>query len=427
MRVGISDAVEGDLTGPYFGNVRTFYVAGAEHSVEIQQGLFGGEAELEVGGRLHWERFQDNRKISDEVGVREGVYFRGDPSQPSTLDIVGGSTTYETTALALYALEEVEWGPLRLTPGVRLEVFEQESIDRIAGGLYRDKTNVVPLPGLGVNLNLGTYDLGPSAGPVNLRLFGGVHRGYTPPSSATFAIIGFDPPLATEADDGFDLKAEKSWNAELGLRGRADIGQFEVTGFYLYVEDLVGGRTSFQQNLGIVQSRGIEAQGRLRGAALAGPLPTLDVSYTYLQSSVVRGVITSAIDGAPVDISGNALPAAPNHTATVGLSKTFDAIGLTLSTDLRYTGRFYTDLENLETTNNRGERGPVPAYTVLDAGATYRYADNLRVQLSAKNVTDNVYIGSRLHSNPSQPSANLSTGILPGPRRQINLSVQYDF
>jgi len=42
-------------------------------------------------------------------------------------------------------------------------------------------------------------------------------------------------------------------------------------------------------------------------------------------------------------------------------------------------------------------------------------------------VTDNVYIGSRLHSNPRDTEASKSTGILPGPRRQINLSVQYNF
>jgi Fe(3+) dicitrate transport protein len=69
----------------------------------------------------------------------------------------------------------------------------------------------------------------------------------------------------------------------------------------------------------------------------------------------------------------------------------------------------------------------VPAHAVLDASVTYDYSDALSVQLTAKNVTDNVYIGSRLHSNPRQPSANLSTGILPGPRRQVNLSIQYDF
>ena len=69
----------------------------------------------------------------------------------------------------------------------------------------------------------------------------------------------------------------------------------------------------------------------------------------------------------------------------------------------------------------------MPAHTVIDAGATYEYSDALSIQLTAKNVTDNVYIGSRLHSNPSQPSANLSTGIIPGARRQVNLSIQYDF
>jgi Fe(3+) dicitrate transport protein len=430
MRVGISD-VRDDLTlddAPYFGNVRTFYVTGVEHTVNLQHRLLGQEADLELGGRLHWERFRDDRKISAEVGVREGVYYKGDVSDPGPVTIVGGSSIYETRALSLYSLEEVEWGPLRLSPGFRLEVFEQSRIDRLNGSQYRDQTSVVPLPRLGVNWNLGGPDLNGPLGRTNLRLFGGVHRGYTPPSSATFAIVGFDPPRAADgAGGGFDLKAEKSWNSELGLRGTSAAGQFEVTGFYLYVEDLVGGRTSFQQNLGVVESYGLEARTRVEGDAFAGVLPTLDVSYTYLQSSVVQGIITSAIDGGPTDISGNQLPAAPTHTATVGLSKAFPGLGLTLSTDLSYTGRFYTDLENLEMTNNRGERGPVPARTVLDAGATYEVSNALSLQLTAKNVTDNVYIGSRLHSNPSQPSANLSTGIIPGGRRQVNLSIKYDF
>ena len=430
MRVGISDVVD-DLTlddKPYFGNIRTFYVTGVEHSIEIQHGLFGQEADLEIGGRLHWERFEDDRKISDEVGTREGVFYQGDVSDPDPVTIIGGSSVYETRALSLHTLEDVQLGPVRLSPGFRLEVFEQSRIDRLNGSQYRDQTSVVPLPRLGFNWNLGTTDLGPRLSESNLRLFGGVHRGYTPPSSATFAIVGFDPPGATgQSDGGFDLKAEKSWNSELGVRGRSAAGQFDITGFYLYVEDLVGGRTRFQKNLGVVESYGVEARTRIEGDAFATPLPTLDVSYTFLQSAVVQGVITSAIDGTPQDIGGNELPAAPTHTATVGLSKTFSGIGLTLSTDLKYTGRFYTDLENLERTNNRGERGPVPAHTVLDAGATYEYSDAFSIQLTAKNVTDNVYIGSRLHSNPRQPQANLSTGIIPGARRQINLSIQYDF
>ena len=433
VRVGISDAVEGDLTGPYFGNERSFYVGGLEQAIDIRHRLFGQEAGLELGGRIHWERFRDDRKISDEVGVREGVFFRGDPSDPESLEIVGGSSTYETIALALYAQEEMQLGRLRLTPGFRLEVFEQSRIDRLAGSTYRDKTSVVPLPGLGFNLDLGTYSLGRALGDGQFRLFGGVHRGYTPPSSATFQIVGFDPPTAADdAEDGFDLRAEKSWNTELGLRGRADAGQFEVSGFYLYVEDLVGGRTSFQQNLGVVESYGVETQATLNGDAFASWLPTVEATYTYLQSTVVEGIIPRALGTGLVDVSGNDLPAAPNHNATVRLAKTFSDVGLTLHTDLRYRGQFFTDLENLPEEQpgappSHGERGPVPSNTVFNAGAEYDVSNAMRVKLTVKNLTDNVYIGSRLHSNPRQRSANLSTGILPGARRQINLALTYNF
>ena len=40
-------------------------------------------------------------------------------------------------------------------------------------------------------------------------------------------------------------------------------------------------------------------------------------------------------------------------------------------------------------------------------------------------ITDKIYIGSRLHSNPSQTQADISSGIIPGPRRQINFTIKY--
>jgi Fe(3+) dicitrate transport protein len=442
VRVGVTNVTNpGPDEAEGFGNERTFYVTGLEHSLNIDHSLFGQSANLETGVRLHYERFEDNRKITKDISAREGFFFCdtvsgsgidkkyvscGVPPGPGDdpVTIVGRSRIYETRALSLHALEDLQVGPLRLSPGMRLEVFNQSSTDRLNGNRKAEQTNVVPLPSLGFNLGLGRYDLGGSFGQGQFNLFGGVHRGYTPPSSATFLTLGANDP---DREQAFDLRAEKSWNSELGIRGRSGAGQFQLTGFHLYVEDLVGGRTAFQKNLGVVRSYGLEAQTTIEGGAFAGPLPTLDVSYTYLQTEVVEGIVTSAITGAPADINGNELPAAPPHKATVGLSKTLSAIGLTLRTTLRYQGDFYTDLENLERTSNRGEVGPVPSHTVLDAGATYEYSDALRFNLNVKNVTDNVFIGSRLHSNPRSRSASGSTGILPGPRRQINLSVQYNF
>ncbi len=430
MRVGITDIADPD-SAEGFGNDRRFYVTGAEHAFDIDHSLFGRSASLETGARLHYERFVNKNKVVDEIGSREGVFYRGEiPDAPDDdpVTIVGEYTVYETRALALYGLEEVQLGPLRLSPGVRLEVFNQSVTDRLDGNRRSEETNVVLLPGLGFNLNLGRYDLGSPLDEGQFNLFGGVHRGYTPPSRATFRILGLSDP---DREGPFDLQAEKSWNSELGLRGRSGAGQFQFTGFYLYVEDLVGGKTRFKQNLGLVQSYGLETQATLDGSAFASVLPTLDVSYTLLQTEVVEGVVPDWLNTKKeVDISGNELAAAPNHTATVELSKTFSDLGLTLRGSLRHRGEFYTGLQNLEFTTNRGDTGPVPSHTVLDAGVTYQYSDDLQFNLTAKNVTDNVYIGSRLHSNPRDRRASSnggSTGILPGPRRQINLSIQYNF
>jgi len=46
-----------------------------------------------------------------------------------------------------------------------------------------------------------------------MNIFGGIHRGFTPPSSGALNVLDFG-----ECDCGLDLDAEKSWNKELGLR-----------------------------------------------------------------------------------------------------------------------------------------------------------------------------------------------------------------
>ena len=76
---------------------------------------------------------------------------------------------------------------------------------------------------------------------------------------------------------------------------------------------------------------------------------------------------------------------------------------------------------------NLGIRGPVPSYDVINASIVFNASDKLSISLIGKNITDEVYIGSRLHSNPSQTEAGMSSGIIPGPRRQINFGINYKF
>ena len=95
--------------------------------------------------------------------------------------------------------------------------------------------------------------------------------------------------------------------------------------------------------------------------------------------------------------------------------------------DLRYVDKVYTDFENIEEEDNVGVSGSVPSYYFFNLSADYRINEKMRILLTGKNITDEIYIGSRLHSNPGQKQANISSGILPGPRRQINIGLEYLF
>ncbi len=396
-----------------FGILRTFYVGGIEQNYTLKHRWMGRRGRLELGVRGHWERFIDDKKVGSGPNARDGVYFTGTPDDlDDPVQIVGQSHHYETAALALYAREQLAWERWTVSPGLRFEVFKQDRVDRLRGSAMVDKLSHVLLPGVGVNYQFERFNL-----------FGGVHRGYTPPSSGTLKITNFGQNVVS---GGLDLKPEKSWNIELGARSWGTKASLEITGFLLRIDHLVAaGRGTAFKNLGRVDTYGIEAGAALRTSRYAALLPDVNFSYTYLQTEIKSGVVSSAViaGNVDVDLAGNELPYAPEHTLTLGLAKQVNA-KLRLRADWRYVGQVFTDFENIEETFNRGDTGPVPSYSILNASMDYKVSRQWSAFLSAKNLLDEVYIGSRLHSNAGQPQANLSSGILIGPRRQINLGVK---
>lgn len=397
-----------------YGNLRTFYNAGYERSFDISHKLFGQEGNLEAGGRIHWERFLDHKKIGSEPDARDGVYYTTDTAGKVT--VVGQAINYETTAFSVFLLEKLKLGKLTLTPGARFEGFEQESVDLLAGNSYEDKTTLVVLPGLGYNIELKKFNL-----------FGGIHRGFTPPSSGIIRTVN---AVNTAGLVKLDLKPEKSWNSEFGVRGDLEAVSFEAAAFHLYIENLVAaGRGTTFKNLGKAQTYGAETMARIDLSNIfkkAKFLPAIDVAYTYLQTEVLEATIASSQSTGMVSIAGRSLPYAPEHLLTAGISKDFD-FGLSLMAEVRYVDQVFTDFENLVRTKNRGDQGVVPAYHVYNASASYRFKKHWAIAFTGKNLLDRIYIGSRLHSNPGQPDANQSSGILVGPRRQINISLRYEF
>jgi Fe(3+) dicitrate transport protein len=395
-----------------FGILRKFVTLGVEQSYTYDYKVLGKKANLEAGARGHYEKFFDVRVVGDAPDAREGILYTQDAN--GVYDIVGTNQNFMTTALSLFAQNKIALNnKLTVIPGMRVEAFEQERIDLLKGARYEDQSMIVLLPGFGFNWE----------GNPSFNLFGGVHRGFTPPSSGTLNVMAFG-----QSQTGFDLKSEKSWNTEVGFRASTPWMALEMAAFYVPIRDLVAaGRGTVFKNLGKVNNTGVENSAKLFLSDRFKALPDINVSYTFLHTEIMDGAIQSAVKaGTEVSIAGNSLPYAPTHTLTVGLSKEMK-FGLSLRADMRYVSKAYTDFENIEKTYNRGDTGPIPAYHLFNASVFYSLNKHWKAFIVGKNLADKVYIGSRLHSNPGQPEAHLSSGIMPGSRRQINVGLKYSF
>jgi len=260
-----------------------------------------------------------------------------------------------------------------------------------------------------------------------MSVFGGIHRGFTPPSSGALKIVNFGMDVE---DNGLDLEAEKSWNKEIGIRGELSIIDYELAGYHININNLVAaGRGTAFKNLGKVITQGLEFRALINLSSQISLFPNIHISYSFLDTEVIDGIIVSNVSGtygSEVSIKGKELPYSPKNTLTIGLESRL-INDLSVRMDYRFVSKVYTDYENINATDNLGVTGPVPSYNLLNISANYHFTDRIQMSLSGKNIADNIYIGSRLHSNPGQKNANISSGIIPGARRQINIGVNYIF
>ena len=418
-----------------FGIIRKFYVLGFDESYTLDIFLFNREIKFESGYRIHWERFKDERLIGNSPDARKGIFYypaeiwndNGDGivqeneyddinqngSFDSDVTIVGKSHNYETTALATFISNTININNTSIKSGLRFELFEQERIDLLNGSTYLDKTSYVLLPGIGFITQFN-----------NLSIFGGVHRGYTAPSSGTLSVVN-----GLNLDSGLDLRSEKSWNQEIGFRGK-DIFtflNFEFAFFKNDIEDLIAaGRSTAFENLGSVTNSGTELALEINFDKI-NFLPQIYLSHTYLKS-YIKSAKLATYDfmtqyPAIISIQGNRLPYTPSHILILGVEKEYFQ-KVKIRFDYKYVDKYYTDFHNIKETDISGNYGIVNDHSIINGSILFNISDKISLNIVGKNLEDKIYIGSRLHSSPFQPSANISSGIIPGARRQVNLSLE---
>lgn len=356
------------------GNNRTFERFGVESRLSLDHDLFGWINEAEFGLRLMKEEADDKRIRATRAQDRTGINDRH--IEDSAESIAG----YVQNRIILS-------NRLTVTPGLRIESYEQTRKVLTQNNESADTRNTEVLPGIGA-----TFQLVPEA-----QLYGGVYKAFSPASNGV-ALDG----LTDQKLDG-----ERSINYELGVRGASGPMDYELTGFYMdFDNQVVTGNSDpnlSQSNAGETRHYGLEAAfGYELGMGFA-----LDSNVTWVPVSEFK---TGANQG-------NRLPYAPKYLANVALMHTQGKFSNALLA--HYQSSQYGDATNLKDipTDAAGGiwGGEMSSYTVYDLTSQYQVSKNLRLEGAVKNLTDKRYI------------TGLRQGIYVGPERSFEVGFNYNF
>jgi Fe(3+) dicitrate transport protein len=377
-------------------NNREYYSRGIQSIIGSTFETSSLNHELEVGLRYHedgMDRFQwvDGYGMQDGTMILTSVGTRGTES----------NRIESAFATALFIQDNITFAKWKFTPGLRFENiilkrddFGRNDPERTESDLTSKRNALsVLIPGIGFNYELNT----------STNLFGGVHRGFAPPS-----------PGASEGTE-----EESSINYEFGVRfENEDAQKVELVTFYNDYSNLLGtdlaagggGGSTDQFNAGEVQVFGVElGLGANMTSADSDLQIPIHVNYTFT-SAEFQNSFESGYDPWGTVAEGDQMPYLPKHQFNVGL----DAIYKNLSVNFSGTGtskmRTIAGSEDIDLVPN------TDSYFLIDISASYQITSTTQFVFDVRNLTDRTYLVSR------RPA-----GLRPGLPRMIQAGIKLTF
>ena len=322
--------------------------------------------DLEIGLRFHYDeedRFQWEDIYTMNYGVIDIDKFGEKGSQ--------GNRVSSANSFASYVMYKYKYNEFTITPGIRYESIKLERNDwgksnpsRNESGLsYRENNISVLIPGIGLNYNLNN----------KISIFGGIHKGYSPPGSS----------------DG--QKAEESLNSELGARVAFNNVNSEIIFFQNNYSNLLGNDLAatggFGEldpfNAGEALVNGFEFLLRSNLIDNDKTMIPLSLSYTLTNAKFLTDFgSTQDIWGEVRD--GDRIPYIPQHQFNSSLSIQTKDYEINLSAN--YNGKFST------VANGSSE---IPSYFVFDVSFIYNLRSDLIFRSKILNLFDKKYSVSR--------------------------------
>ena len=303
-------------------------------------------------------------------------------------------------ALAAFAQAEVEYGRLTLTPGLRFESitlrqenFGRNDTERTGAELaVRENTVDVLIPGIAARY----------AFTESLDVFGGVHRGFAPPTS----------------QEG--VRSEESVNYELGVRYETPALAGQLVAYFNDYDNLLGsdlaaggGTGSTDQfNAGEVHVYGLEASASADLAAalrLGGLRLPARLAYTFTDATFRSEFASSFSPWGNVEV-GDEVPYVARHQAAASIGVEWARYGA----DLR--AAYIGDRRDRAGSGAIPEAQKLPGHLVVDFSGNVVVDGRTSVFGSVRNVFDEVYV-----------AAQRPAGFRPGLPRTFLLGVRTSF
>lgn len=343
---------------------------------------------------------------------QKGVGTTGSDHDMSLTGPYGIDLAFHTTNYALFAENVFQLGSrLSITPGFRYEVIQSDLDGVISNASFQVSykgNRHFPLLGLGTQFQTGK----------SAQLYGNISQAYRPYlySNITPADqIGIIDP---------NLKDSKGYDIDLGYRGQWSAFTFDVNAYYLFYGNKVGKLTEtdgastylLTTNVGNSVAKGFEAYLKASLVKMFGTDPRatdfqLFSSLAYTHARYTSGSVSSGPENK--SLVGKRVENVPDWIERGGLE--FVSRNFSVTFQLSYVSDQFSDANNTQSVPN-GIVGYIPAYTLMDLSAEWKFLKQYHVSGGINNLANVRYFSRRINMYPGP-------GILPGDGRSFYLSL----
>ena len=339
--------------------------------------------DLELGIRIHYDE-EDRFQWEDIYNINNGFMALESYGEKGSQ----GNRISFANSFASYIMYKYKFKGLTISPGLRYESIKlgrddfgkSNPLRNIESLSTRENKVSVLIPGLGFNYTFGN----------NLSVFGGIHKGYSPPGSS----------------DG--QKAEESVNSELGIRFSTKKLNGEIIAYRNDYSNLLGNDLAatggFGEmdpfNAGKALVNGFEV---LLNTSISKYIP-ISFSYTLTDAKFLTSFGSTQDIWGEVN-NGDQIPYIPKHQFSSSLSYRISKLDINLNAS--YNGKFSTLANGTE---------EISSYLILDLSMKYRIKKDIFLKSKILNLLDKKYAVSKAPA-----------GLRPGHPFGVYTGIEYKF